>query len=532
MEGVMDYDVIVVGGGIAGLTAAAYLSKAGRRTLLLEKQSHCGGLVGSFEREGFLFDGGIRAMEDSGVLFPMLRQLGLEIEFVKNHYSLGLGDTIIRLESEDDLEAYQAMLTRAFPAEAEAIAAITAEMRKVAGYMEVQYGIDNPAFLDLKTDRDYMLRTIVPWIFKYALTVPKIGRYNQPLESFLTQYTSNQVLIDIIAQHFFEHTPAFFALSYLKLYLDYHYPLGGTGVVVSKMLELIEAHGGEVRTGVEVTSIDPDGKLLQDAEGNQYTYRSLVWAADLKAMYSAIQTDRIADSGQRKATEARRAALAEARGNDSILTLYVAADLPPDYFRKIASEHFIYTPNLIGESAVGPAPLDGGWENMQRWLGNLFAATSYEVAIPSLRDPSLAPAGKTGLVISMLFDYRVTEMIHDQGWYEDFKQFCESEIIHVLDGSIYPGLEKAVLFRFSASPLTIAWRTGNTEGAIVGWAFTNDPMPAESRLPKIFSAARTTLPDIFQAGQWTYSPAGLPISILTGKLAADQALARIKKTDR
>lgn len=41
----MVFDAIVVGGGIAGLTAAAYLSKAGLSTLLCEKESACGGLV-------------------------------------------------------------------------------------------------------------------------------------------------------------------------------------------------------------------------------------------------------------------------------------------------------------------------------------------------------------------------------------------------------------------------------------------------------------------------------------------------------
>ncbi len=39
----MDYDVIIVGGGIAGLTAAAYLSKAGLSTLLCEKEPIVGG---------------------------------------------------------------------------------------------------------------------------------------------------------------------------------------------------------------------------------------------------------------------------------------------------------------------------------------------------------------------------------------------------------------------------------------------------------------------------------------------------------
>ncbi len=38
----MNYDAVVVGGGVAGLTAAAYLVNAGRSTLLCEKESNCG----------------------------------------------------------------------------------------------------------------------------------------------------------------------------------------------------------------------------------------------------------------------------------------------------------------------------------------------------------------------------------------------------------------------------------------------------------------------------------------------------------
>ncbi len=50
-----------------------------------------------------------------------------------------------------------------------------------------------------------------------------------PVEDYLRRFTQNQGLFDIITQHFFRGTPAFFALSYLKLYLDYYYPRGGTG---------------------------------------------------------------------------------------------------------------------------------------------------------------------------------------------------------------------------------------------------------------------------------------------------------------
>ena len=46
------YDTIIVGGGIAGLTSAAYLSRKGKKVLLLEKNKECGGLVNAFVRDG------------------------------------------------------------------------------------------------------------------------------------------------------------------------------------------------------------------------------------------------------------------------------------------------------------------------------------------------------------------------------------------------------------------------------------------------------------------------------------------------
>ena len=146
-----------------------------------------------------------------------------------------------------------------------------------------------------------------------------------------------------------------------------------------------------------------------------------------------------------------------------------------------------------------------------------------------MRDHSLAPAGKTGLIVSVLFDYSLTKYVEEMGWYEDFKAICEKCIINTLDGSIYPGVKDTILQMFSSTPLTMAKVAGNSEGAITGWAFSNHPMPAESRLPKILNAINTPIPGVYQAGQWTYSPAGLPVSILTGKLAADRVIKELTK---
>jgi len=525
----MIYDAIVVGGGIAGLTSAAFLAKAGHSVLLCEKENACGGLLNTFERDGFFFDGGIRATENSGVLLPMLKKLGLDIEFVRNKISVGIEDRVIRINDKGAVLAYQALLNDLYPENRQEISAIITQIEKIMEYMEVQYGIDNPIVLDIKEDRDYFIKAILPWMVKYALTAPKIAKLQEPVEAYLRRYTRNQSLLDIICQHFFQKTPAFFALSYIKLYLEYKYPLGGIGRIVENMVAFIENHHGIIHTNTEIVSIDPARKIVTDSHGGSHEYQRLIWAADQKALYSYLDPEGLADSRVKTAIADRRELIKNKIGNDSVFTLFLALDLDPGYFASIASEHFFYTSSRVGQTAAGPIPVDGDRTTIEKWLEHFFALTTYEISCPVMRDASLAPAGKTGLIVSVLFDYKLTKRIEEQGWYEEFKTFCETLMIKNLDASIYPGIQDAVLQKFSSTPVTLAKLAGNTDGAIVGWAFSNDPVPAESRIPKIFNAVRTPIPGILQAGQWTYSPAGLPISILTGKLAADQVIKELKK---
>ena len=75
---------------MAGLTSAAYLSRAGQRVLLIEKNKEFGGLVNSFSRDGFHFDAGVRALEDAGIILPMLNELNIQLEFVDGWREIGV----------------------------------------------------------------------------------------------------------------------------------------------------------------------------------------------------------------------------------------------------------------------------------------------------------------------------------------------------------------------------------------------------------------------------------------------------------
>jgi phytoene dehydrogenase-like protein len=522
----MEYDAIIAGGGIAGLTAAAFLCKGGCSVLLCEQEAHPGGLVGSFETDGFTFDAGIRAMENSGVLFPMLKSLGLDIAFLKNEVSIGIRDSIVRLISEDSLQAYRDMLTHCFPKDAEDIDQLIAAVKRTMTYMDVLYGIDNPLFMNLK-DRNYVFKTLLPWMFRYIARAGSIKKLNLPVEEYLREMIANPALRDMIAQHFFKRTPAFFALSYFSLYLDYKYPKGGTGALVGKLEAYILEHGGEIRTNARIRSVNPAGQTVTDETGVETAYRYLIWAADMKALYaSVIGADRLSPP-VRRAVREHAERIANLRGGDSVLTLYVEADLDPSYFGGIHSPHFFYTPEKTGLSAA-PVPPSPDRDALAAWLQDFLRLTTYEISVPVLRDPGLAPEGKTGLIVSTLMDYTVVKRIEEQGWYDDFKMRCQNVILETLIRSIYPELEGKVRSGFVSTPLTIARRTGNTDGAITGWSFENAVIPAVSKMTQIAKSVKTPLPNVLQAGQWTYSPSGFPISILTGKMAADAVLRRVR----
>ncbi|MHC1719401.1 MAG: phytoene desaturase family protein [Clostridiaceae bacterium] len=536
----MNYDVIIVGGGMAGLTSAAYLSKAGYKVLLCEKEKKVGGLVNSFNYKGFTFDGGIRAIENSGIVLPMLRQLGLEIDFVKNIVSIGVENDVIRIESNYSLKDYQTLLSNKFPDNVDDIGKIINEIKRIMKYMDILYGIDNPLFLDLKSDKEYLFKTILPWLIKYLATIKKINKLNEPVDEYLQNFTKNQALIDLIAQHFFKKTPTFFALSYFSLYLDYKYPKSGTGAIPEKMEEFIVDNKGEIKKETEICSVNPEIKQVKDSKGNEYNYKRLIWASDLKRLYNSIDLNSLSSEGIVQKVMERKSLLSDKKGGDSILTLYLTVDMDKSCFEGICTEHFFYTPFKKGLMSLNTEEItvkasdngDLGYtldkEAIIKWIKNYYDLTTYEIACPVMRDVSLAPEGKTGLIISTLIEYSLVKHISEMGWYDEFKKITEECIKNILDATIFKGMKSKVMDQFTSTPLTLEKMTGNSDGAITGWAFTNNFMPVENRLPRVTKSIFTGLPDVLQAGQWSFSPSGLPIAILTGKLAADEVEKQLK----
>ncbi len=529
------HGVIVVGGGMAGLVAAAYLARAGADVLLLEKNERCGGLVNTFTRDGFRFEGGVRALVSAGIIFPMMQELGITLDTLPNRVSVGVEDRIMHVTSPESLQDYLALLKGLYPESTAEIERVGAVVRRVMREMRVLYGMSNPAFNDFRSDKRYFFGTFLPWFFRFLLTLVNIAAMRGPVEPYLDRIVKQRALRDIISQHFFRGTPTFFAMSYFYLYNDYFYPKGGVGKLVEALEQKIHEFGGKIKTGAEITAVHAGEKWVSDRDGRRYEYGELVWAADLKTLYRITQTAGCAPAAA-SAFAAQKQRVLAGRGADSVFTVYAAVAEPPETFAAISHGHFFYTPSRLGLGEIHRAELRAllqDWASHSRaevlaWLDRFCERNTYEIAIPALKDPEAAPPGQTGLIISTLFDYALVKKVQESGWYEDFKAEMERRILNVLAASIYPMLRDKVRFVFSTSPLTIEAVAGSSEGAIVGWSF-EEPIPVTAQMLKINDAIKTPLPHIAQAGQWAYSPTGVPTAILTGKLAADRVIAQRRR---
>lgn len=525
MNDVKKFEVVIVGAGAAGLAAAAYLCRYGHRVLLCERSGNIGGLVTSFKHNDFVFDGGIRAFENSGIIKPMLKQLEISMDFVENPVSIRIEYDTIQIESTSSLHDYNELLCRTFPNNRKEIERIVDEIKTVMGYMDVFYGIDNPMFMEaMPKDREYLLKTLLPWLLKYQKNINKAAALSQPINEYLEKFTDNRSLIDMITQHFFKNTPAFFALSYFGQYCDYFYPLGGTGVLADKLCDYIGKSGGIILKDTGITDVDTARQEVKSDDGRVFGYKKLIWACDTGQLCSALHPNDYAKS--KKAT-AWRELVRKNHGGDSVFSVFIGVDMDSSCFLGHCAPHCFYTPDKLGLRTA--TDTDESSETDIDRIVRFLKYTTYEISCPVLRDPSLAPKGKTGLIVSTVMDYTIVSKICSAGKYEEFKRRCTETIIDLIDRRLMPGLRDKIIFSICSTPLTIKDIAGSAEGAIAGWAFSGERLPSETRFKRISKSILTPFDNIYQAGQWAFSPSGVPTCFLTGKLAADETNKRLIK---
>lgn len=231
------WDGIVVGSGIGGCVAAAYLARSGARVLVLERNDRLGGALASHEREGFKFDLGshLVARGDRGPIGRILRDLAL---------------TAPRL------------LRHALPVRSRGMFDLSAPPHR-SGLIHTAY----EAAQGLGLGRRERVRAAHLLVDLLTMTPAELARWNDhTLEAFLLRYTDHPAvyfLVSFLASIFFVLPPwevsAGEAVAALRAVLrDYalSYVEGGMDALPHALLGLAVRRGGEVVTGAQVHAVD------------------------------------------------------------------------------------------------------------------------------------------------------------------------------------------------------------------------------------------------------------------------------------
>lgn len=123
----MKYDVVIVGSGIGGLTAAVLLGEQGLKVLLVEKSPSIGGALKRFYHSGLAFDSGFHftgGLNEKEIFSDMLKILGAypflkeNIRTVTQHFHLPFSGNYISLDGEQSQKDF---LKNLFPDEIKAL---------------------------------------------------------------------------------------------------------------------------------------------------------------------------------------------------------------------------------------------------------------------------------------------------------------------------------------------------------------------------------------------------------------------------
>jgi len=511
---------------MSGLVAAAYALRDGHDVEVLERSDGVGGLVRSFSRQGFVFDAGPRAIGKAGMLPAMLADLGIDLPLARGAVSTGIADCVVHHDGEEGLGLWLESLRALFPESGRAIDAIGRWARTCSRMARYLNRVPNPLFTDVFSDPRFLLREFLPLMPGFLASVAHAAVSGAPMERAMAALAPDPGLAEMVTQHFFKGTPVNFVLGYFENFLDYAYPLGGTGRLPEAIAAKIREGGGRIVTGFEAARIDCAARRVVDARGEERPYDVLVWCADLASLYARADVAGLSP-GRRAAIARETTRFAPAKPGESVFQVFLGIDKAPESFGAISRGHFIYTPSPEGLGDVRRGQLDrlkARFSETPRgevlaWLSAFCRRNSYEVSIPALKDPSLAPSGQTGMAVSLLFDGGLCRLVSEAGWFEEFRQAAVEGMLDALEGSIYPDLRSGILFRDSATPLTIERGYGSAGGAITGWNMEG-PVPVPRSLPGVFGAPRTAIPGVLKAGQWSYSPSGVPVAMLTGRVAA------------
>ncbi len=502
------YDAAVVGAGISGLICANFLAMYGKKVVLLEQNHHAGGNMSGFSRNGFYFDGGDQSFESLGIVFPILRELGVynEAEWLKVRYRMVSQDFDFFIDSIEEAEAN---LLSAFPNEARGLKEIFSEIKTVSRFLSENYRPDSFPLLD-----DFSVGKLIPnirWLLKLKRWLTY--SYRRKVCSVITDPALRNWLAGI---GYYKMPYLFFSGFWHIWAYDYWYPVGGMQAFLDKLTGLFQEGGGRVYFNTAVSSIIiKKGRAagVRTEDGDEITADKVVYAGDYKRLVGGIVPEEYFKPAF--VERIRKAGLTEA-----LVSVYLGTNYSPEELEAglDGGHHVFYFPNY--DVLFPDAASD---EEIHRRMWTVINFFGKENSGP-------APPGKSALVLQTYSSWDWQRYWNNEGdsirrrpEYRKLKEKVGRELVENAK-NILPDLDKRIEYFDVGTPLSLIRFSRNSYGASGGWCYHDKVSPAyRSRRLQMF---RTPLKGLFASGHYALWPGGVISAALSGRMVANLAAGR------
>ncbi len=495
-----EWDIIVIGGGLAGLTSGAYLAMAGKSVLLLEQQDFMGGCCGSYSTGDHHVPAAAHMVHDPGLINGILRELGAEeITFTPPDPVFEVtgpcpGKTLIITQNQEVFErSAKGLVTDAASENVSPGLHKIIELSRQIYYETKALPLESPELMSFfkRLFLGLSMQRKLPMSMQY-------GR--MPVQQFLSSIFPG-VEMQCLRSALRSVVPIRGARALDLLQLlgnvvegNVFYPDKGVESLIYSLTCCFRSHGGVIRTGAKVTSVNvADGQVTGVTLADESTINGdmVLSTIDMKELFFALLPDK-------GAPRLFREKLAKIPLSDSYFTVTVTTSLPPGKVREGRNGVLVVNP-AVEEDAL--------------FTSDEPDRVSLFIHFP---EPGLNRVRDDRPLVQIMAPVR---FMHENNWhsgplyektveYNEFKRQYASALIKRAD-AVLPGLSSHIADIALATPVSYRSCTGNDEGAVYGW-----------RRPRMWRQKVPYTHGLYLAGHWTYPGPGVLKTMMSGKNAS------------
>jgi all-trans-retinol 13,14-reductase len=481
-----EYDAIVIGSGMGGLTTAALLSDLGWKVCVLEQHYTAGGYTHSYERNGYEWDVGVHYIGDVGAetrtrkMFDYLSDGKLEWAPMDEEYDrFYIGEK--EFCAQAGKQQFRDNLVHQFPNEEKAIDAYMDLLSKAGNAMS-SVG---------------MARVLEPW--QQTLMTPYL-KWKTPDFLFRNTYdvladlTDNNDLIAVICGQWGDmglppKRSTFMVHSMIARHYLYggFYPVGGSWKIADSIIPKIQAAGGEVFTYARVKNIVVENGTVRGVEmqdGHRIECNCVISSAGVGNTFNELLSSDVAEAaGYTRKLETVEPSYAH-------LGVYIGLKGTAEELGLPKTNFWIYPDNDF-DTAV-----ERFVENKEESFPVVY------ISFPSAKDPDYLNRhpGTATIEIVAPAPYEWFDKWRDETWgkrgedYDAFKEKLGDRLMEYLYEKL-PDLRGKVDYYEVSTPLSTNWFGGYQKGELYGLAHTPERMQQKWLRPK------TSIPGLWLSGQ-------------------------------